>query len=379
MSISLATYPTLYSRDSKGKIRIWYMQQDLHKYRTVSGLQDGEKVTSEWTEAEPKNQGKKNETTAINQATEEVRAKYKKQKKTGYFHKVQDVDSFQYVEAQLAKQYKDYALDFTKNEWAIQRKLNGNRCIATRYGLFTRKGERYISVPHIEEALEVYFEANPDAVLDGEIYNYDLRQRLNELSSLVRKTKNITQEDLDKSAKICEFWIYDGYGFAGTSETTKYSDRFKYITLLKEYFKLTPIKILPYTILTSEEQFNQLYNKFIEDGEEGAILRKLDSPYEHKRSKNLLKVKPEDSETGTVLDIMEGEGNWSHTGKVWRLSWEGKEFNATLKGSYEEGVQVLKDKSKWIGRKVTFLFNGLTGLSTPNFARVDILNCEPST
>ena len=61
--------------------------------------------------------------------------------------------------------------------------------------------------------------------------------------------------------------------------------------------------------------------------------------------------------------------------KVLKMRWKGKEFNATFKGTREEAIQFLKDKNKWVGRTVTFLYIGLTGLGTPNYARMDINNC----
>ena len=55
--------------------------------------------------------------------------------------------------------------------------------------------------------------------------------------------------------------------------------------------------------------------------------------------------------------------------------WVDSSKEATFKGTREEAVQFLKDKKKWVGKTVTFLYNGLTGLGTPNYARVDIRNC----
>lgn len=376
------SHPTLYTKDSTGKTRVWWMDRDGSLYRTNSGVLEGQIVTSEWTEAKPKNIGKTNETTGEEQASLEIEAKYKKQLKTGYHKSIEDIEKNSYIEPLLAKQYKDYAkdIDFTKGQYLIQRKLNGNRCIATSYGLFTRKGEQYISVPHIEEQLKPYFIKKPNAILDGELYNHSLRLKLNELSSLVRKTKNITKEDLAKSEAIVQLWLYDGYGFDGLDESVGYETRWRALRDVPDYLNSnSSIRILEYTQLTSEKDFNTLYNSFIDDGEEGAILRLKSMPYEHKRSKNLLKVKPEDSDEAIVLDVMEGEGNWAKTGKIIRLQWNGKEFNATLKGTYEQAVDVLKNKKGWIGRRVTFLYNSLTGLNTPNFARVDYDNWEPST
>ena len=93
----MKTYDTLYSKDSTGKIRIWFQQQDGGKYRTVSGVKDSDNlVTSEWTQAVGKNTGKKNETSDSGQASLEIEATYKKKLKTGYFKDIKDVDVFQF-------------------------------------------------------------------------------------------------------------------------------------------------------------------------------------------------------------------------------------------------------------------------------------------
>ena len=89
----------------------------------------------------------------------------------------------------------------------------------------------------------------------------------------------------------------------------------------------------------------------------------------------MLKVKPEDDDEGEIVEVTEGAGNWRGTGKIITLKWKDKTFDATFKGTYEQATLFLKEKNKWIGKKVTFLYNGLTGLGTPNYARVDINNC----
>lgn len=368
-------YETLYSRDSLGNIRIWKMEQNGSQYRTIAGLQNGEQVTSEWTVVEGKNLGKKNETSSIEQATKEIEAKYKKQKKTGYFDDINNVDNMSYIEPMLAKLYKDYSdkIDFSEGEYILQCKFNGMRCVATKSGLFTRKGEKYLSCPHIEKSLTPFFEKYPDAVLDGELFNNDLRQQLNEISKLIRRTVNISQDDLDRSEKLVRYYIYDGYDF-GINKDCCYKERKKWIdsNIVNSYKYIMPVKDFS---INSESDLDKHYSSFIDDGHEGVMLRYSNMGYEHKRSKNLLKVKPEDSEEAIILDIKEGTGNWAGTGKTITLNWDGKVFDASFKGSYEEAAQFLKERTRWIGQKVEFLYNGLTGKGTPNFARVDGNNC----
>lgn len=367
---------TLYTRDSLGNIRVWSMEQQFDQYRTISGLLNGEKVISEWTTAEAKNSGKKNATTAEEQAELEILAKYKKQLKTGYFEDIKDVDAFQYVEPMLAKLYKDYSknIDLTKKEWIVQNKYNGMRCVATKNGLFTRKGEKYESVPHIEASLYGFFANHPEAILDGELFNNDLRQQLNEISKLIRKTVHISAEDLTNSEKYVKFYVYDGYGFGGWNKDHPYHVRKKWIdgNLIGFYDYIEQVKDYH---PQSTEELNTIYQSFIDDGQEGGILRNLNAGYENKRSKNLLKIKPEDDDEAIILDIKEGNGNWAKTGKIITLLWNEKVFDATFKGTQEQGRDFLVNKWNWIGKRVTFLYNGLTGLGTPSFARVDINNC----
>jgi len=373
----IATAYRLFSRDSKGKIRVWWMEQLGEKYRTNSGVEGGEIVTSEWSTAESKNEGKKNSTSSIQQAAKEIDAKYKKQLKSGYFKDIKDVDQKFFIEPMLAKHYTAYKdeIDFSSGQWVLQIKLNGNRCIATKEGLFTRTGEKYVSVPHISKALENVFKKHPDAVLDGELYNYDMRQQLNELSKLVRKTVHITNEDYELSRKAVQYYIYDGYGFNGMSESVSYDKRKGWID--DNLRKINGcIEVLKNQSIFNADQFNRYYQTYINDGEEGGILRNALGGYEHKRSKNLLKVKPEDDAEFTIREIAEGNGNWKNKAKIITVKGDkGLIFDATFKGSMEDATQCLKEKAKWIGRKVTINYFGFTGLGTPNYAQFNYRNC----
>ena len=375
------TFPTLYSKDTNGNTRIWYMEQNGHLYRTHSGVKNGQIVISDYSTAESKNVGKKNETSASEQATAEIEAKYKKQLKTGYHENENDADlGTDYVEPMLAQTLHklNKKPNYQKEVWGMQCKFNGNRCVATKHGLFTRKGERYMSVPHIENALKSFFKEYPTAVLDGELFNNDLRQQLNEISKLIRKTKNIEACDLEQSEKLVKYYIYDGYGFNSQTynfdEDAPYSVRKSYIDgnviHLSEYFVEVDTKIVK-----SDDHMNELFQMLLSDQQEGGILRKMDSGYEHKRSKNLVKVKTEDDDEAVILDITDGDGNWKDAATNVTLKWKDKTFDGVFKGNYARRAEILKNKKDWINKTVTFLYMGLTGLGTPNYARIDPDNC----
>jgi ATP-dependent DNA ligase len=222
------------------------MEQTGNKYRTHSGLQDGQIVVSEYTTVESKNAGKSNATTEIFQATREIDAKYKKQLKTGYHEDVSNIDTLSYVEPMLAQPLHKLSKqpDFKKDKWGMQCKFNGNRCVATKDGLFTRTGEKYYSVSHIENSLASFFEKHPTAVLDGELFNNDLRQQLNEISKLIRKTVHIEEIDLIKSEKLVRFYLYDGYNF--DNENDKFLDEIASYAERKMWIDVNVVSCYPY-------------------------------------------------------------------------------------------------------------------------------------
>lgn len=377
-------YDILYTIDSTGKTRVWRQEQQGNKYRTIAGVKGSDKmVTSDWTVCEGKNSGKTNETSGVSQAEAEVLAKYKKQLKTGYAKdETSAVKGTSYVEPMLAKELDDYIEKIKFSEGVfIQNKYNGARCVATledgKVVLKSRKGELWISVPHINKDLESFFEKYPAAVLDGELYNYELREKLNELMKLVRKSKDISAEELRKSEQLVRFYVYDGYDTdldGGLTSEAGYSIRKEWIDeTVPKYSK--HYRAVKTTLVHSMKEVDRIYETFLADGEEGAIVRITDSPYEHKRSKYLLKYKPQNDDEAVIVDLIEGTGNWSKTAKTATLKWKGITFDATFLKSYELGVERLKNKKDWIGKKVTFLYTGLTGLGTPNYARIDPENC----
>ncbi len=161
--------PKLFKRAVNGKTLEWEIEVNGACFRTISGYTDGIKTTSEWTCCEPKNQGKKNATTAEEQALAEATAMHRKRIELGSFENINDIDTPVYFKPMLAHDYNDYK-DKIKLPVAIQPKLDGVRCIVRADGMWSRNGKPIISAPHIFEALTPLFETNPDLILDGELY-----------------------------------------------------------------------------------------------------------------------------------------------------------------------------------------------------------------
>lgn len=364
-------FDTLYKKTSTGATQIWYQEisQDGIAYRTVSGQIEGKKVVSSWTDVEPKNVGKANETTVVEQCLLEVQSNYKKKLSQGnYKTSLEDKEALakdNFFKPMLAKVYgEDYKYNSSDTLYS-QPKLDGVRCIATKDGLFSRLGKPIISVPHIFEALKPVFEKYPDTILDGELYAAKLSDNFNEIISLARQAKP-TEEDFAKSKEVLQYWVYD------INQSSKYSLRFAYLdVLINQDLKNDFIKLVETTTkVPSQEHLDVLYAVYMSQGYEGQMVRVSSKGYENKRSKQLLKRKEFKDEEFEIVDIIEGLGNWAGYAKsvVFKLN-DGTErtSDAGIAGNQEFTKNLLQDKENYIGTLVTVKYQNYTPDGKPRF------------
>jgi DNA ligase-1 len=354
-------FNTLYKRSYGGKVLVWFMEIDGDRYRTTSGQLEGKKVTSEWTVAKPKNVGKENETTAAEQAQREVEAEYKKKLEKDYRPTLDNVDELLRFKPMLATKWTDRQNKIDQTNIMMQPKLDGVRCIATKTGLWTREGKRIYGAPHIFAALEKYFQADGDLILDGELYNHSLKDNFNKIVSAVKKQKP-TEKDLEVSKELIQYWVYDI-----PSVKKSFSDRSKH--LMKILNNAPKCIIVVDTISCSVDNVDKVASDMIEEGFEGAMIR-LDSKYENKRSNNLIKYKEFQDEEFKIIDIQEGDGNRAGmAARVLLDNGSGIQFGAGLIGDVEYCRAFLINKDKYIGKMGTVVFQNLTPDGVPRFPK----------
>ena len=349
----------LFKRAVNSKILEWEIEVKGACFRTTSGYIDGIKIESEWTCCGAKNIGKKNSTTAEEQALSEAEAIHRKRKETGSFETISEIDTPIYFKPMLAHDYNDYK---DKIQFPIysQPKLDGIRCIVKSDGMWTRNGKQIISAPHIFEALKPLFELNSDLILDGELYADKSVADFNTIVSCVRKTKP-TSVDLETSKKI-QYWVYDLPSHNGL-----FWDRLTALDELLSSYHLS-IKVVTTTKIESEDLINIYYKEYMEQGYEGQILR-TNSLYENKRSKSLLKYKTFNDAEFKILGIVEGLGNLS--GKVGKLQFKinGKPFDSAVNGTWEY-LEELYKRNDLIGKTATVRYFELTADGLPRFPKV---------
>ena len=334
----------LYKRDSKGKVRVWTMEVGFNNdneagIRTISGLVDGQKVTSAWNLTEAKNVGRSNATTAKTQAEFEAQAEWTKNVDKDYFVDANDIDSYTAFKPMLAH-------DFTKTpvtSGITQPKLDGIRMVVNTRGLYSRSNKEIVAVPHIAEALADFIKDHPTVTLDGELYNHELKDNFQKITSLVRKTVNLGADELAESKELVQYHIYDMFDSANPNMTfmQRYNWIQKNVHLVNK--KAVGIHLVASAICETTEEIDVMYGEYTTAGYEGQMVRQ-DTVYENKRSKGLLKRKEFITEEYQVVQVHEGQGNWAGYAKRLTLKMpNGTTFSSGIRGSQAKLKELLEN------------------------------------
>ena len=360
-------FGTLYKRDTGGDVRVWKMQMqivnEIGYHRVVTGKLNGKTVKSGWSECTPKNVGKSNASTSVQQAKLEIDAKYNKKLELTYFNDLQKIDDERYLEPMLAAGYKPpsiRAMLLSAGAYA-QPKLDGIRCIARANGLWSRKGKPIVSCPHLVEAMAPFFKQNPEAVLDGELYNHELRENFNLITSIVRKNKP-SVADLSRSKQFIQYHVYDWVS------DKSFGQRSNGVASAVVMIGSPLVRLVPTYLVHKQETLDELYGKWIEEEYEGQMVRKADdTPYEvGKRSSSLIKRKEFTTAEFPVIRVEEGNGNWSGAVKRFVLFLgDGKSCGSGVRGKYPMLQELLQSGNTptW----ATVRFFGYTPDGVPRF------------
>ncbi len=368
-------FQKLYKQTATGATQVWFQEINPvgDSFRTVSGQLNGKLVYSEWTVCTAKNIGKANGTTPQQQCQLEVEANYKKKLAQGNYKDSLDEDSLSqdnYVKPMLAKKFgEDYtptSVDYTKGLVYSQPKLDGIRCIATQQGLFSRQGKPIVSAPHVHEALKPLFDKYPGLVFDGELYTDKLVNDFNKIISLTRKTKP-TVEDLKESRELIQYHVYD---LVAAQKTTKasFADRYEFLDGLIAELNSDYIALVETKKVRDTRDLDELFQVYLEMGYEGQMVRLSTTPYENKRTKQLLKRKEFEEEEFLIHDIEEGTGNRSGmAGTIYLKKQDGAVFGSGVRGNRDSYRELLQNKTKYIGTLASVRFQNYTPDGVPRF------------
>ena len=361
-------FKTLYKRTSTGKTEQWRIWTEENTIYTEHGQVGGKLQLTQDVIKEGKNLGKANATTAVEQARAEAAAKWTKQKeRKGY---VEDADRAQAGETDqeggiapmLAHTFADHG-DKLRYPLYAQPKLDGIRCIAmvtdTGVTLWSRTRKQILSVNHIAEAVAA-IGLKPGTVLDGELYNHDLKADFEKIVSVVRKN---TPAPLEVASKI-QYHIYDI-----PSDTGGFADRLNRLQAIQNIVgrdgALRVVHTLP---IKDEEELLAYMKASLLMGFEGCMARSATTRYENKRSYSLLKLKEFQDSEYPIVGVEEGRGKMAGCAIFVCKTADGTEFKAKLEGDLESLRPYLEYKELWTGKALTVQYQGLTGKSkVPRF------------
>lgn len=391
---------TLYKRDKKGKLMEWSIerysnnQPDIWNanwtgYITKSGYVDGKITTSAPTLVTAKNIGKSNETSIMEQIDSEMDSKIQYQLDHGYSRDIPGEE--RRFDVSLADKYPDRQekgkLEFP---YIVEPKLDGLRCyirlVDGEVKMFSRNHKEFVSCPHIKESrfVKAFFLKHPDAILDGELYNHELKNDFNKIVSLVKKTKP-SAKDLEESAKLVQYHCFDVY-YADNASLLYRGRKICLALFLYDEFKLgdgcvvqpivdsihfvglkfsvdAPMPFGMYIKLetaNTEEEAEKAIEEITAQGYEGIMLKK-NVPYFFGRSFDMLKYKKFKDAEYRIVTFEEGKGNLAGIAAAVICETEsGEQFKAGVTGTQAHARELFNNKESYAGKLATIKYQELT-------------------
>ncbi len=360
------SHPELFKKASGGKIQTWMISTEGDTVVTTYGQVGGAMQTARVV-AKPKNVGKKNATTAEQQAEAEAAAQWTKQLKKGYVQSKEDAEAGT-VDAiitggilpMLAHKFSEQA-DKIKFPCYVQPKLDGHRCIAMvgvgGVTLWTRTRKPVRSMPHIIKAI-ADLELPEGTILDGELYSHTHKDQFSKLTSLIRGSSPKPE------GSIVEYHIYDL-----PSSADMFDNRYTELQLmLGKPDDPSPLVLVETKFAEDEIGLEAAFRAYLAQGYEGAMARNADSKYENKRSYGLQKVKEFKEGDFVVVGINEGIGRLAgHVGSFVFKAENGEEFSAKMKGDTAALKTYFENPDTVIGKVVEVHYFELSEYGIPRF------------
>ena len=246
----------------------------------------------------------------------------------------------------------------------MQPKLDGVRCViqanVKRHILhpslndvsvvaYSRTGKEWKNIHHILKQLKPFFQKYPNVILDGELYNHDLRDDFETIISLVRRQK---PDDIDmlESADLVQFHCYDII-----DEELPFEHRIEFVTealmLLGDSIHTVDTVQIP-----NQLEAEEMHEVNMDSGFEGSILRTNDT-YACKRSHNLRKFKDFHDAEATLIAWVEGKGKRKGTvGKFMAVDADGNEFGMPIMDKFDYLQKNFRKMRNWVGKTATFTY-----------------------
>ena len=270
----------------------------------------------------------------------------------------------------------------------ISQKLNGTRCAFVGDKCMTRQGKEYIGLQHIIEDLQELVGTN--MFVDGELV-YKNKEGLTDSEAFQKGTGIAMSKDEDKSdLKLIVFDMFPLDEFWNGQSKETYSERLvNYILPLRNkttsnHFENVSVVPMFYNGYDHSEIWNWL--DYAENNDMEGVIINLDTPYECKRSKNLIKVKKFYTYDLEIVDVEEGDGRNKGTLGALVVKYKDNTVNVGSGFTDEERKNFWENREDIIGRVIEVKYKeittdkktGLESLQFPVFCGLREIGKEPS-
>ena len=236
----------------------------------------------------------------------------------------------------------------------MQPKLDGVRCLIQydkKLGVtaWSRTGKQWKNIHHITSSLEAWFKSNQTTVLDGELYNHDLRDDFETIISLVRRQ---TPDDIDmlESRDLVQFHCYDIIH----PDNSPFEDRSRFVKYCVN--ETDYVKVVSTMLCASDDDAKEIHATNLACGFEGSILRTNDI-YHQKRTHSLRKFKDFHDTEAKLTSWVEGKGKRVGTvGKFMAVDDAGNEFGMPVMDKFDYLQNNFEEMKGWVGKTATFTY-----------------------
>jgi DNA ligase-1 len=354
--------PKLFGLTSTGSTKVWeirVVEPDTggYKLKTTRGLLDGKQTVTYSSEIKSKNIGRKNETTALEQALLEASSKWCKKLDEGYLESAafnQNTGSASTMLPMLAHSYSKRSHNIS---WpaATQPKLNGVRCLATKVSetqiqYMSRGGKPFNTLGHLTQDLLKLMEVGE--TFDGEIFKKGLP--LQDIVAAIKRERS----DHELLSTL-EYHVYDV-----VHPSLSFWNRFynRGFTQSTHIYKVNTVTV------NNEEELLIVHRSNQDNGYEGTMIRNIGSSYiVGHRSVNLQKLKDFQEEEFLIVGGNEASGEDEGTVVFTCATKEGRTFDVRPEGTREYRAKLFSELDSLVGKHLTVRFQDLTNNRIPTF------------
>ena len=272
-----------------------------------------------------------------------------------------------------------------ENTWfSLSQKLNGNRCTYYNGEFYTRQNKKYIGLNHIKADIEKIPNAK-EYVFDGELI-YKNNEGLSDSSAFQKGTgiannKSESKEEL----KLVLFDVLPKEEFDNKISKDTYKIRKKHLLDLKQY-ETENIEIVQMFYEGTDQSEIWKWLDYCEQHDMEGCMLNLDTPYECKRTKSLMKIKKFYDFDLQIVGYEEVTGRNKGRLGAFVVDYNGNKVKVGCGYSDEERVNFWNNRDKYIGRVITVKYKeiskdkktGLESLQFPVYCGIRELGKEPS-